>query len=77
MTKQTRWKQRMREAGRCVICGRERGKWSTALCLTHLRQQRARVRKRLGYHAWRPGGPGCPPLEGSVHGLVEEEENDG
>jgi len=62
---QKRAKQR---GGRCYYCGGKLG-LSTVVCDKHLMLKRKFERHKGGYHPWKPGGLGSPPLERRGKGL--------
>lgn len=52
-----RWADKMNARNRCLAHG------SPKPCMACREQARERQRKHNGTKAWRPGGPGRPPME--------------
>ena len=54
---------RMKAAGRCIRCGKERGDspYST-YCIRCAKRIRRTLRKKKGYAMWKKGQVGRPPL---------------
>ena len=62
MSRQSDYQQRHRVQGLCTQCTNP-VYMGSALCETCLRDARKSNRKRQGTRAWRPGGPGRPPID--------------
>jgi len=58
------YRRKQKRLDNCPRCGQPRGKsGSRELCSSCLLYMRLYRRKQRGGKPWRPGGPGCPPLE--------------
>jgi hypothetical protein len=63
-SRQVRKQHELRTAGKCILCGRDRGaNLSTCRCSECLARTRELARRRTGFHAWQRGKVGRPPLE--------------
>jgi hypothetical protein len=61
MTRQQRWAEKQRAAGKCRACGRKRTHYATLCDVCQVASNKAR-RARSGGKAWRKGTVGRPPL---------------
>lgn len=63
MTRQAQWQQTRRARGLCVICGKEKiATGAKSLGVECIAKRRLRCRTAGSFQAWRPGGPGRPPI---------------
>ena len=63
-SRQVRKQHELRATGKCIICGRDREEnASTCRCSECLVRTRELARRRTGFHAWKRGKVGRPPLE--------------
>ena len=62
--RQKRYRDKMRFEMRCVMCGLKLAAGSKNFCLRHMHMVRLGERRRRGFNAWRPGGPGRKPGDG-------------
>lgn len=61
-SKQARYQHKHQALGLCRLCPSPLAPGSIAHCVAHVLRFRARARTRTKGKAWRPGGPGRPPL---------------
>lgn len=73
MSRQRAYQKRHAAAGLCVFCPRRA--FAYTLCPRHILKERARVRARGGWQAWRPGGRGRAPryTDNALRVMIAEE----
>ncbi len=64
MLRQTKWKVKMFQRGRCINCGEPRGDSPyKRKCRTCANEERQRHQKKYVMAPWKPGLRGRPPLD--------------
>jgi len=62
VSRQRAWQAKMQANGMCSMCGDRLAPGSRSRCPKHLKQDREASRKAHGYHPWKRGGRGRPPI---------------